>query len=692
MPFGEVLVGAVLLSLTVGSSLAFALVVTRRRLPELSGTPRALAFGLLAFVCFFAIHLVPGALGVLGKASVTVCALLVLVGAILVPSRPAAGGAPAFPPAPPSSRFSWALAAIGAGAVAVYWLAHAVDQGGVAAQQVDMTTFHLPGVARWIQSGTYWQIDQLQPHWSNGTYPNTSDVVLLGAILPFDSDFLVRLVNYPALVMTAAATYALARELSAPAAPSVLFGALFVAFPIVTTWAVDGLADTLMLAGFGAGILFLLRQRRTRARADLVLAGIGLGLSLGTKWYAATAMAVVVGVWVVAGLVERKGWRTVLGQAAAMTGIVAAVGGFWLLRNWVELGNPLYPVEVRLGGVTVFDAPRDLPREMGGRTLAGYLDDPTVWRRVLWPNLLYVMSWGAMLVWLALPVCGALALARRRASDARESGAVFLCLVIAAGVATAYLLTPYSAMGFDGQPSLAGVNARYVAPALLLAAALAAWGSGRLGRARPLLELLALAGLVDAVRRNPSVPPSAVAVGVVAVAAGATLAILVARQRARETLWRSPRAFAAAAASVVLLFVALVVQERRFNDDRYARAEAPTRWVNAHAPAGRRIGIVGEGGGAYSMFGPRLGNEVEYVGPVVEGTLRTYDRRPGFEDALRRGRYDFVLVHAVGLVQPTLHVRQERWLRGLGYELVASGVQATAVPQPVRLYRAPRGS
>jgi hypothetical protein len=44
------------------------------------------------------------------------------------------------------------------------------------------------------------------------------------------------------------------------------------------------------------------------------------------------------------------------------------------------------------------------------------------------------------------------------------------------------------------------------------------------------------------------------------------------------------------------------------------------------------------------LFGPRLGNDVEYVGHHVRGILHRYGSPSGYATAVRRGRYDLVLV------------------------------------------------
>jgi hypothetical protein len=65
-------------------------------------------------------------------------------------------------------------------------------------------------------------------------------------------------------------------------------------------------------------------------------------------------------------------------------------------------------------------------------------------------------------------------------------------------------------------------------------------------------------------------------------------------------------------------------------------------------------------------------NQVRYVGQFVRGTLHEYGDRAKFQSALRRGRYD-LLVIGTGFVRelPASKVRDIRWARSLGYRWAA---------------------
>ena len=692
MPVGDFLAGIAFLALAAGSALFFAWVVVTRRLAGLGGAPRLVAFGVLALLGFFAVHLVPGALGLLGNAAVSVASVLLIVGSTRVrPARPAGNElALIYPPgAPPSGRVSWALAGAGAAIYATNVLALAIDQGGDAVRTVDMNAFHLPNIARWIQTGSLWHVTDFVVWGSFGAYPNTSDVMTLGLILPFRNDFLVHFVNYPMLALAGVGIYALARELAAPAAPAALFAAALLAMPAVTEIAFDGLADTLMIATFASGLLFLLRRQRTGALSDLVLAGVALGLCVGTKWYALPAVIAATLGWAALMWWTRRDAREAVAGVGVLGGLGVAIGGFWLLRNLVVLGDPFFPVRVRAAGVTIFDASRDLRRELTGQSLAHYLGDTHLWRyfrHLWWPTFLEFMSWVAVALWLALPLGGVLAWLRRR-TEADSSRRVIAAVAISAGIGLVYLITPYTAQGARGVPLLAAANARYAIPALVLGAAVGAWTTGCLGRLRVVAEAVLLLALLDGVRRTANV--SATALVAAALVVAAALWALERFELGHVPSLRTPGMAAALACAALVSVAALAIQERRFNGHRYTDSEGTASYVTRHAPAGHRIGVAGEGFIVYPMFGPRLRNHVEYVGPRIKGMLRAY-RRPGeFKAALARGHYDLVLLQGADFVERGLTRLQARWLGQMGYRVVATGVQRYASGETVRLYRAP---
>jgi hypothetical protein len=205
---------------------------------------------------------------------------------------------------------------------------------------------------------------------------------------------------------------------------------------------------------------------------------------------------------------------------------------------------------------------------------------------------------------------------------------------------------------------------------------LAAWLAGAAGRLRAVVEVALLVALADCLHRAyPGVRARDVLPAIVAVAAAA--ALVVNRYRLVGALRRP--AFAVAAALLVLLLIVGVGDElrRRAALDSYAKYDPVYSWIDEHAPSNAHVGLAGLAslrgiGPPLPAFGPRLGNDVEYVGPFVRHTLHEYNRRGPYQAAMRAGRYDLVIV-GLGFAKelPPERIPEVGWTSELGYRMVA---------------------
>jgi hypothetical protein len=391
----------------------------------------------------------------------------------------------------------------------------------------------------------------------------------------------------------------------------------------------------------------------------------------------------VVVAWVLAGALAREQPRRIAGQAGALVALIVAGGGVWLARNWIETGNPLFPAPVHLGGLEIFRGHSDYITER----LSEYVDEPSIWRRYLWPQAKVILALPALVLVLgaAAGVVGAIG-----ARGVRDRGrtAVLAAFGAAVAIVVAYVLTPYSAQGLHHRPVQFLANTRYVIPAVILAAGAAAWMGGRWLRSpvrQALATLVALVAVLDGLRRVFSEP--ALHEARTALALGAVGGAGYAAWRMRARAGRGALAAAGALLVVALAFAGQRL-ERRVDAGRYAGLDPTVDWVLAHAPSGHRVGLAGFWTGErfappLAMQGPRFGNRIAYVGPRVGGLLRIYRGAGPFTTALRRQRYDLLLVQR-GVLRPGPVLREERWARAVGYRPVAAGALLT-------LYRAPAG-
>lgn len=688
MSLRDYLVGSAFLVATLGSLLGGAALVVRGRLRHLTGVVRVLGFSVLATLNLVLAHLVPGALGILTRGSVLACALLVALACAALGRARVTASERREPTSMRTGRVSWLIAALAMAIALIAVIALAAHEGRSPVSNGDALTFHLTQTARWIQTGSLWGINDFSPDWTWGTEPNTGVLLQLVFVLPWRGDAFVRLPNYAFLALSALAVYAISRELGAPRGASCTVAAIFVAMPTTMLTALDfNLPDTVMLANFGAGVLFLLRHVRTRLRSDLALGGIALGLSFGTKWYAVLTVTAVALVWLAAWLLSRHSLRDVGRWVVILGALIASVGGYWLLRNWVATGDPMFPARVAPLGLTVFDAPTDPYRQHFGFSIAHYIGRAEVWQHWILPGFKRAFGYSAVLVCAGLAISLAVAgRLRRRGPDGHTEVARIVAVALAAlAIVVTYVVSPFTAAGKEGQPYLVVVSTRFALPALLLACALSAWAVGRLRRWAWVLETIGAVLIAYTVARgypklmsHPFTVFSVkyVAIGITFVAAVAAGCLLLRSGRVPVLGGRRGGVLAGMVAALVLALSLATgyAHQRSYFAHRYRGLDPTFDWVLDHAPGGRRIALAGASGPSadyaapWPMHGPRLGNYVAYVGPRVRGKLDRYRSQRRFISGLRSGHYDLVLI---GRFVATRSVPEEQWARAAGWLPVA---------------------
>jgi hypothetical protein len=666
---GPYAAGVAFSAITFGSS-AMVAALLLRRLPKLAGAPRWLAAALLLTFALIGVHMVPGVLGVLTRGTVAATAVLAAAGTwLFVSRRPVDVTAPSDDPAtPPGPRHAHLLAGVAGAAIAVCIAAYYRTDASHSVTSDDMLNFHLPLVASWIQSGSFWPVVELLPYDTTGNYPQNGDVLMLASVLPWRGDAFARFAVLPYIGLVGLATYALGVELRADRARAALMACVVTATPILLlAGVVSALPDVVTYGTFGAGLVFLVRCARIRSMSDAVLAGLGLGLAFGTKWYAVPAVAATLVVFAAALLLERLDRRAAARLVGAAVGTVALAGGFWLVRNAVESGSPFFPA-----GWLPIGARSDLgnPAPRTDFPLAHYLFDGRIWRDVILPDELRAFGGGGILLLAAAVVAAALATRAVRSGD-RAGRPVLWALVVAAALAVVYVLTPNSASGFEGKPVLVYYSARYLVPAAIPAAAAMAWAATRAGRLGVAIDVLAAVAVADGLRRAFDLSRGHLAAGVVVVAVlGAAL-----WGASRLRTMQRRRGFALTAAAAAALIVAGgYALDRRFADHRLRGQDATLDYFLAHTRDGERVGLAEEWSvlppaPVLAMFGDRLRNRVTYVGEHQEGVNKPYRDPARFATRLARDRYVWLMIGR-GMRPPTVTPAMT-WATANGYARVS---------------------
>ncbi len=633
----------------IAASLGFgALRFRSRLLPGWSGPPARLAelVGGAALLVW-AMELL-GGVGLLTEAGLIGMSVVLGVGVGVAAGR--ARPRPAPPQRPPfrqPSQLATGIAVLVVAGLFAQWAGRAYPSLLYGSYGFDGLWYHMPFAARFAQLGSLNELHFTSPALLTWFYPANSELFHTAGILVTGRDFLSPLVNLGWLGAALLAAWCLGRPWGA--GPGTVVGAAAVlAAGVFADQAGEGRNDVPATFFLLAAAALLANASTTRtdrylpaAWPPLALAGVAAGLAVGTKLnLLAPVAALTLGVMIA----SPRGRR--LASSTTWIAALLAGGGFWYLRNLLQVGNAL-PWISSLGPISLPGPDGYLGATREPHALIRYAGDTDVWREWLLPALgeRFGTLWPGLVLIALLGVV--VAIVRGRSIVERVLG------WMVAAAALAYPFTPLSASGPEGMPLGFGSNLRYLAPVIALALGLLPIAVARLERrwrAAALAVLVVLAGSAALRARDVVTIASPRAAAITGVAALALLVIAWAYRTDRLPR----RTLAPALAMLAVLAVALGYQEQRtYLDGRYATRAGgnaeDSAFIWARNLHDQRIATVIAR--QYPLYGLDLSNRVDYVG--VHGPVGAFSPVGGcheWREAINFGSYDYVVT---GFREPT---------------------------------------
>jgi hypothetical protein len=321
----------------------------------------------------------------------------------------------------------------------------------------DALGYRLPVIAQWLDAGRVAWVTSDDPV-RNG-YPLGQEAISAVVVAATAQ---MRCASATSFVFVAAGALSIAWLAEASGVSRALAraaGALFVLAPATILNAPSGYVDAAfagaVVALFCTAALWWSRQDPWRACA----AGMAAAHVLALKGTGIAFAAVIAGCLALASLWRARGASPASRRAAVRGALLAAVcalpGAFWVLRNVVHTGNPLWPMEIKVAGHTLFhgvasmdavlSAASNTPHELAH--LPEFARIAYVWLQVHgsaidFDERLAGLGWAFPFAALPALVARAVAGARER----REHGAV------APGDAALFLITLMAAGCFALQP------------------------------------------------------------------------------------------------------------------------------------------------------------------------------------------------------------------------------------------------
>lgn len=295
--------------------------------------------------------------------------------------------------------------------------------------------YHLPAISGWAVVGRVcWLDGAADLLWANG-YPLGVEALGLLLHFAFGTSRLADAGNLAYWPLAALAVAALARRLGAGRPGAMLAAALIVGAPVFVAQSVTCYSDPAFAACVMAALALaaaLWAAPWPPPAGQVALAGAALGLLAGVK-SAGAPYALVLGLVLAVKLLVAAGragpaaprraslWLAAAGRVGLLLLAAAFVGGYWYGRNVVHTGNPLFPIQVKLGTLILADG-YDPARMLAANMPPWLARVPPFWRLpYAWlqtdaPIGGYAPTGGMGFVWLlgGVPAIAALWIGRRR--------------------------------------------------------------------------------------------------------------------------------------------------------------------------------------------------------------------------------------------------------------------------------------
>ncbi|HEX3705287.1 MAG TPA: hypothetical protein VHV76_01530 [Mycobacteriales bacterium] len=628
--------------------------LVRRLLPDWTG-PEAILGASIIGIC--GILLVAEALGVVDVLYRWVFAVVSAVAAMAVSSLGVSSqrrSAPVESHAP-RGRVEWVVL----GCVAVCVIATSMSLLGrdVSAlrsgpQDLDSLHYHLTQAAHIVQAHNIDHLHHTASSDITAYYPYNAELLDAVGMLGPHPDIAVFGLNLLFGWLALLACWVIGARWSR-GAPALAAGAAAIALPIVSQGSSGpGLNDLPTMAFLLSAVALLCVAdvpRGDRPRkvwlTKVALAGASLGLAAGTKL---SALAIVVLLALGTVVLAARDRRVTL---IALTCPALLTGGFWYLRDWIEVGSPVPDLNLTVAGhgFHLVPYPEVQPHAF---TVAHYLGDSSVIEHWFVPGLRAVWTDLWPLIGVVMLIGIGVALTDRSRLRRVLGGAVVVSLI-------AYIVTPSTAIGDPGAPALFATNTRYALPSIILSMVLLV-STPRLRRFAPVLTvgftaltlaLIALSSLPEGV----NYPYGLIATVALGLAAFGARHLFRRRTLGSTVLLTGIIAVAAVGSGAVV--------QHRYIQQRYSANTAYDRlFTMVGGLHDVRIGVAGAAY-AYPFYGRDFTNAVNYVG--VSASTHAFEEAmtcPAMLGVLAAQHDDYVVVEPVA----GLHTdRVDRWMRAI---------------------------
>jgi len=237
-------------------------------------------------------------------------------------------------------------------------------------QDADSLLYHLAFPASWIKSGTLntpFFIFGSNPIVNPGSavdgvpsyYPINAELFFTWLVLPLRNAFLADLGEVPFYVVGIVAFYSILKKYNINSKIALLSGFLWALIPnIFKQLKVANNLDVICSVLFLLVIFTLLLLKLDFTFKNAILFGASSGLFVGTKFnnliYLAALLPLAIYIFYIQVKTRKLAFNMIMQFSAVIISMVILFGGYMYIKNYYYTGNPIFPVELKVFGRTIF--------------------------------------------------------------------------------------------------------------------------------------------------------------------------------------------------------------------------------------------------------------------------------------------------------------------------------------------------
>jgi hypothetical protein len=222
----------------------------------------------------------------------------------------------------------------------------------------DSLNYHFTFAVEWLKNKSLDTPIVVSDNPCPSYYPLNGSLIYLWFIFPFKNVFLADLGQAPFFVLVFASIYNICRKFNVSREYSFFAAALMTVTPNYFKQLSIAYVDVMVCAWFLVSLNFLLNLLKKINFKDVVLFSLSFGMLIGTKTLG-LLYSFILFVFFIFLIFRKKLNLSSVYLFIAFLLLVIATGGSGYIRNFIQTGNPLYPLTFKLFGKVVFNGVMD---------------------------------------------------------------------------------------------------------------------------------------------------------------------------------------------------------------------------------------------------------------------------------------------------------------------------------------------